>query len=67
MANDLNLIKIWENATHGAAYVGDAIKARKDDPKADLTKHLGEALIRLDKATGEIQQILADSYLNRQS
>ncbi len=65
MQKDLHLVKIWENATWGAAFVSDAIKARQEDPKADLTKHLGESLVLLDKATAEIQQILAESYLNR--
>lgn len=67
MEKDINLVKIWENTTWGAAFVSDAINARREDPKADLTKHLGEALMLLDKATGEIQQILAASYLNRRS
>jgi len=65
MQKDLTLMKIWENATFGAGWIGDAIKARKDGTKSDVTKELGEALILLDKSTAEIQQILADSYLNR--
>jgi hypothetical protein len=65
MNPNLQLVKIWENATHGAGYIGDAIKARREGPKVDVTKDLGEALILLNKATAEIQDILANSYLNR--
>ena len=55
----LELLKIWKDATFGAGYIGDALKARKDDSKKDVTKELGEALILLNKATSKIQQILA--------
>ena len=64
---DLQLAKIWESATWGAGHVGDAIKARRDDPEKDITKDLGEALMLFDKATAGIQEILAASYLNRRS
>lgn len=63
MHADLQLVKIWENATYGAGYVGDAIKSRREDPKQDVTKELGEALLDLEKATAEIRKILATSHL----
>lgn len=63
MPADLQLVKIWEHATFGAGFVGDAIKARRDDPKQDVTKELGEALLDLEKATAEIRKILATSHL----
>ena len=59
LANHLHLTRIWENSTWGAGHIGDAIHALKNDPKADIHKHLGEALILLSKATAEIQQHLA--------
>lgn len=59
MSPTLNLTAIWENSTWAAGYVGDAILARREDTKKDVTKELGEALILLTKATAEIQQILA--------
>ncbi len=63
MAADLKLVNIWQNSTWGAGFVGDAIAARREDPKQDVTKQLGEALVLLNKATAEIQQILATSHL----
>jgi hypothetical protein len=65
--HDLTLTSIWQNATWGAGCIGDAIKAKKEDPDHDATKELGDALVLLDKATGAIQNILATSYLNRRS
>lgn len=65
--NDLKLTSIWMNSTWGAGFIGDAIKAQKEDPSQDVVKELGEALVLLDKATGAIQNILATSYLNRRT
>jgi hypothetical protein len=59
---DLQLTAIWQNATWAAGHIGDAIKDRRDNPNQDVTKDLGEALILLNKATAEIQQILATSH-----
>ena len=56
---DLQLTKIWEHSTWGASHIGDAINALRDEPTADIKKHLGEALLLLNRATAEIQQILA--------
>lgn len=57
--NELQLTSIWQATTWGAGHIGDAIKARRDDPSAAIKKDLGDALILLTKATAEIQQILA--------
>lgn len=66
MSQELQLTQIWKDATWGAGYVGDAIKARRENPSQDVLKELGESLVLLDKATAAIQQILASSYYNRQ-
>lgn len=57
--SDLHLTRIWQNATWGASHVGDAIKSLKDDPTREITKDLGDALVLLNQATAQIQQILA--------
>ena len=62
MHADLQLTRIWESATWGAGHLGDAIRSRREDPQQDVKKDLGEALILLNKATAEIQQILATSH-----
>jgi hypothetical protein len=59
MTDSTHLIAIWERATWGAGYLGDAIRDSREDPKHDVTKSLGEALILLTKATAEIQHLLS--------
>ena len=61
MPDDLKLIQIWETSTHATGYLADAIRDRRTDKTKDITKDLGEALIRLNKSTAEIQQLLATS------
>lgn len=65
MSEDLQLTKIWQDATSGTSHIINAIQARRENPNEDVLKELGNALVLLDKSTSAIQQILASSYYHR--